>query len=431
MWQELRQTQAELATLSPTDADRFPAFIRQISMITGVLDQAITLTPPHLGQKYVGEMLPWLKLGTDLRRLGGGNMMEFLRLLPLTVKEFLDDWFESDLLKGVLGSAGIVGTMQWPQAAGTTFMLLYHYLGAASTGFRSSRFVRGGTGQLSAALAGAAHQFGAEVRSGAEVAQIIVKDGRAAGIVLAGGEEISARAVISSVDPQRTFFGLVDPPELEPRFVRLVKNIRYRGCTAKVNLALSGLPTFTGQPEDSDLHLGGHILISPSLEYLERAYDDAKYGDFSERPYLDVVIPTLLDPSLAPAGQHVMSIAMQYAPYKLRNGDWAQQRESLGDHIVDALAEYAPDLKEHILDRQVITPLAWERDYGLTEGSIFHGQMGLDQLLFMRPVAGYGQYRTPIDNLYLCGSGTHPGGGVTGAPGYNAAREILKALNTW
>ncbi len=432
MWQELRQTQTELAGLSEVDAERFPAFLRQVTMMGGILDSIMTITPPTLGASNVGDKLPWAKLATDLKRLGRANMMEFLRVLPLTVKEYLDEWFESELLKGVLGSSGIVGMMQGPQAAGTAFMLFYHYLGASSTGFRASRLVRGGVGQISAALASAARQYGAKIRTGVEVAQIIVENDRATGVLLANGTEIPARVVISNADPRRTFFQLIEPATLEPRFIRLVDNIRYRGVTAKVNLALSGLPHFDPpfQGEGEVEHLGGHILISPSLEYLERAYDDAKYGAFSRQPYLDVMIPSVLDPLLSPPGQHVMSITMQYAPYNLRAGQWDEQREALGDRIIDTLANYAPNLKALILHRQVITPLDWEREYGLTEGCIFHGQMGLDQLLFMRPVAGYGQYRTPIDNLYLCGAGAHPGGGLTGAPGYNAAREVLRDLKT-
>lgn len=436
MWRELRQTQPELAYLSEVDAERFPAFIRHMTMMGGILDSIMTITPPTLAASKVGNKLPWAKLATDLKRLGRANMMEFLRVLPLTVKEYLDDWFESELLKGVLGSSGIVGMMQGPQAAGTAFLLCYHYLGVTSTGFRACRQVRGGVGQIAAALASAARQYGAKIRTGIEVTRIIVENDRATGVLLANGTEIPARVVISNADPRRTFFQLIEPATLEPRFIRLVDNIRYRGVTAKVNLALSGLPSFDPSPspslkgggEGGVEHLGGHILISPSLEYLERAYDDAKYGAFSRQPYLDVTIPSVLDPSLAPPGQHVMSITMQYAPYHLRAGQWDQQRETLGDRIIDTLADYAPNLKELILHRQVITPLDWEREYGLTEGCIFHGQMGLDQLLFMRPVAGYGQYHTPIDNLYLCGAGTHPGGGLTGAPGYNAAREILKDL---
>jgi phytoene dehydrogenase-like protein len=301
-------------------------------------------------------------------------------------------------------------------------MMLYHYLGAANGGFRSSRFVKGGIGQLAAALANAARQYGAEIRTGAEVAHLKLADGKAAGVVLKDGEEFSARAVISNADPRRTFFDLAGAPNLGPTFVRRVRNIRFRGTTAKVNLALSALPRF----RSPDAHLSSHIIICPSLEYLERAYDEAKYGGYSQKPCLDIVIPTVLDSSLAPAGKHVMSITMQYAPYKLYESNWDESREKLGDQIIHTLSEYAPKIEDLVLHRQVITPLDWERDYALSEGCIFHGQMGLDQLLFMRPVAGFGRYRTPIENLYLCGAGTHPGGGVTGAPGHNAAREVLK-----
>ena len=264
--------------------------------------------------------------------------MEFLRVLPMTVKEFLDEWFESEALKGVLGAAGITGMMQGPQASGTAFMMLYHYLGAADGGFKATRFVRGGMGQLSAALVRAAQQYKAEIRTGAEVARIILHDNldttpvKAIGVALANGEEIFANAVISNADPRRTLFGLVGAPNLEPHFMRRIRNMRYRGCTAKVNLALSGLPEFTSLPAgntaDDATYLGGHILISPNLEYLERASDDAKYGRFSAQPYLDVVIPSVLDPSLAPAGQHVMSITMQYAPYHLKQGSRRSRRSS-------------------------------------------------------------------------------------------------------
>jgi phytoene dehydrogenase-like protein len=335
-------------------------------------------------------------------------------------------------LKGALGAAGISGSMQGPRASGTNLMLLYHHLGAGCGGLRASRFVRGGIGQLSVALAYAGREYGAEIRTDTPVERILVKDYRARGVVLADGRELAARIVVSNADPRRTLFDLVGATKLPLRVVRRVRNLRFRGCTAKVNLALTGLPKFTAAPAASDdvVHLGGHILLSPSLDYLERAYDDAKYGRFSKLPYLDVVIPTVLDPSLAPPGQHVMSITMQYAPYKLRAGTWDEQREVLGDHVVEALTACAPNLKDLILQRQVLTPLDWERDYGLTEGGIYQGQMGLDQLFFMRPLPGYGQYRTPVENLYLCGAGTHPGGGVSGAPGYNAAREVLRDLKT-
>jgi phytoene dehydrogenase-like protein len=265
------------------------------------------------------------------------------------------------------------------------------------------------------------------IRTGAAVRSIQLEENRATGVILADGETISAQTVVSNADPRRTFFDLVGAAHLPMRFVRAVKNIRFRGCTAKVNLALDGLPEFNGWDGNLD-RLSGHIIINPNLNYLEQAFDAAKYGRFSEQPYLDMVLPTLLDPSLAPAGQHLLSITMQYAPSQLRDGDWSQQREQLGDQVVETLRAYSPGLKDQILDRQVLTPLDLETQFGLTEGSIYHGQMTPDQMFFMRPVAGWSQYRSPIDGLYLCGAGTHPGGGLTGAPGFNAAREILRDI---
>ncbi len=451
LWRDPRETKAEIARFSPADAEKFPAFVRLVTALTSILNQIMTTTPPNLEESKAGDLIAWAKLGLKLKGLGQKETMEFMRVLPMTTQEFLDEWFESEALKGLLGAAGISGIMQGPQSAGTAFVMLYHYLGAADGGFKATRTVRGGTGQLAAALASAAQRYGAEIRTGAEVSQILLEENPstgatyAGGVALASGETVQARAVISNADPRRTLFGLVGAPNLEPHFVRRVRNIRYRGCTAKVNLALSGLPEFsslpTGNALENNAYLGGHIIISPSLEYLEHAYDAAKYGRFSDQPYLDVVIPTVLDPSLAPAGQHVMSITMQYAPYNLRGSGGAEeqgsnpksgwderQRQALADKIIDTLAQYAPNLKDLIRHCQIITPLDWEQEYSLTEGNTFHGEMTLDQLLFMRPVPGYGQYRTPVEWLYLCGAGTHPGGGVTGAPGYNAAREILKDL---
>jgi phytoene dehydrogenase-like protein len=455
LWRDPRETRAEIARLSPADAEKFPAFMRLVTALTSILDNIMTLTPPNLEEAKPGDLFPWAKLGLKLKGLGQREMMEFLRVLPMTAQEFLDEWFESEALKGLLGAAGISGTMQGPQSSGTAFVMLYHYLGAADGGFKATRLVRGGTGQLAAALASVARQYGAELRTGTDVSRILLAENpntgetQAVGVALASGEEILAKAVISNADPRRTLFGLAGAPNLEPHVVRRVRNIRYRGCVAKVNLALDGLPEFTSPPTgnaaENNTYLGGHIVISPTLEYLERAYDDAKYGRFSAQPYLDVVIPSVLDPSLAPAGQHVMSITMQYAPYylqgsggeiqnlksKIQNPKSAwdeQQKQALADKIIDTLAQYAPNLKDLIRHCQVISPLDWEQEYGLTEGNIFQGEMGLDQLLFMRPTPGYGQYRTPLGGLYLCGAGTHPGGGVTGAPGYNAAREILSDL---
>jgi phytoene dehydrogenase-like protein len=426
LWRDEQKNLAEIARFSKNDAEKFPGFVRLMNKLAEGLRSLILLTPPNVAQNSLEELLTWAKAGLKIKNLGKREMMEFLRVLPMTATEFLNEWFESDALKGLLGAASVAGSMQGPQASGTAFMLLYHYLGEANGGFKASSFVRGGMGQLAAALANAAQAHAAEIRTSAEVARILFKEEKAFGVLLKNGEEISARAIISNADPRRTFFELVGAPNLGPTFVRRVRNIRYRGATAKVNLALSGLPHFNGA--ESEAQLSGHVVICPSLEYLERAYDDAKYGGYSQQPYLDIVIPSLLDSSLAPSGKHVISITMQYAPYKLRESNWEEQREALGDHVINTLARYAPNLRDLILHRQIITPLDWEREYSLTEGGEFHGQMGLDQLLFMRPVAGFGQYRTPIANLYLCGAGTHPGGGVTGGPGYNAAREVLKDL---
>jgi phytoene dehydrogenase-like protein len=434
LWRDLEKSQVEIASFSEADAEKFPAFIGAVQYITGKLDSLMTRTPPSLDEESINQFLPWFQAGLGIERLSRRELADFVRVIFLSAAEFLDEWFENDVLKGLLATSGITGTMQGPKSPGTAFTMLYHYLGGAETGFRASRFVRGGIGQLTTALISAAREQGAEIETGLEVSQIITGNGQATGVRLADGAKISAKVIVSSADPRRTFFDLVGATNLEVRFMRKVKSIRYRGCTAKVNLALSGLPHFTTlapslpltHDGDQGWELSGHILISPSPDYLERAYDDAKYGRLSEQPYLDVVIPSLLDPTLAPAGQHTMSIVMQYAPYRLRQSNWAEQRERLGDKIIETLAHYAPNLKELILHRQILTPLDWEQSYGLPEGSIYHGQMELDQVLFMRPVAGYAQYRTPVRNLYLCGAGTHPGGGLTGAPGYNAAREILK-----
>jgi phytoene dehydrogenase-like protein len=423
LWRDVAKSAEEIVHFSRRDGERFPAYVAQVGQMSRILQQMMLLSPPDLGDRSLAELYAWGKVGLKVKGMGNREMMEFLRVLPMPAAEFLDEWFESEALKGALGAGSVTGTMQGPRSAGTALMMLYQAADGRGN-FRASRYVRGGIGQLAGSLAEAARQDGAEIRTGAGVSKILLRDGRAVGVRLADGQEIGASIVISNADPRRTFLDLVGAPNLEPRFVRPLRNIIFRGSTAKVNLALSGLPHFNGQTETEQL--GGHILISPSLEYIERAYDDAKYGHVSQHLFLDAVIPTVLDNTLAPAGQHILSVTVRYTPYRLRERDWDEQRSSLGDQVVGTLAQYAPDLPELILDRQVLTPLDWERVYGLTEGSIFHGQMGLDQMLVMRPVPKWSQYATPIENLYLCGAGTHPGGGITGAPGYNAARQVLK-----
>ena len=327
---------------------------------------------------------------------------------------------------GSLAAGGILGSFVGPRAQGTAFVFLYHQLGESNGAFRTSGFVRGGIGNLPQAIARAAQHFGAKIKTGAEVARILTKSGTATSVVLENGEEISGTTIISSADIKRTFLQLIEPTYLDPEFLLQVKNIRSRGTVAKINFALDTLPKFKGAPEPVPSTLGGVIHIGATLDYLERAADDAKYGRFSRQPFLEITVPSLADPSLAPPGKHVMSVWLQYAPYHLRDSNWAAERDALGDTVVNIIEDYAPGFKNSILHRQVLTPLDLEQTFGLTEGCIDHAEMSLDQIFFMRPMPGWARYSTPIENLYLCGSGTHPGGGITGLPGYCAAKRILQ-----
>jgi phytoene dehydrogenase-like protein len=314
------------------------------------------------------------------------------------------------------------------RSPGTAYVLLHHYMGEIDGSYRAWGLPKGGTGAIAQAIASSARALGVEIRTGAPVERFLVKNGRASGVVLEGGEEIRARVVVSGADPHRTFLKLVGAEHLDPEFAQQIRRFKMRGSSGKVNLALDGLPEFACLPGDGP-HLKGDITIAPSIDYLERAYDDAKYGAFSRRPFMDIVIPSASDPTVAPPGKHVMSIFVQYAPYNLKEGaaDWANQREAFGDAVVDTLAQYMPDLPNRILHRQVLTPWDLEQIYGLTEGNIFHGELSLEQLAFLRPVAGWSRYRTPIRNLWMCASGTHPGGGIMGAPGALCARTMLEA----
>ncbi|HLB49201.1 MAG TPA: NAD(P)/FAD-dependent oxidoreductase [Anaerolineales bacterium] len=432
LWQETARNVESIRRFSKRDADKWPSFVSLIGRMAGLLEAIESVTMPHVPSPSPSELLSLAGLGGQIQKLSGKDRPEFLRLIPMSIFELLNDWFETDVLKGTLGAAGITGLTQGPRATGTGLLFLHNCVGAPNGVFRANGLVRGGIGSLSNALANAAKGFGAEIRLGAEVAQVIVKDDRAVGVALSTGEELSAKRVVSSVDPRCTFFNLVDPACIGPEFVRDVRNIKMRGSVAKVNLALGELPNFTalsgnGAHPSAELRasLRGTISISPNLDYLERAHDDAKYGRISQKPYLEAVIPSLTDPTRAPEGKHIMSVWVQYAPYRLREGNWAEMKERLGDVVVDTLADYAPNLKNAIIHRQVLTPADLENEYGLTEGNVSHGEMMLEHLFFMRPVGGWAQYRTPIAGLYLCGAGTHPGGGITGRPGHNAAREIM------
>ena len=342
----------------------------------------------------------------------------------MSAADYLDEWFETEALKATKSASGIIGTMLGPRSPGTAYVLLHHYMGELDGVFRAWGFARGGNGSVSAAIAAAAQARGAEIRTSSPVSNVVVKNGKARGVVLESGEEIAADLVVSGADPRRTFLGLVGEKHLPSELVESIRRFRFRGASAKVNLALGELPDFTCLP-GAGPHLRGAISISPSVEYLERAYDDAKYGEISRRPYMDIVIPSMLDPAMAPPGKHVMSIFVQYAPYHL-NGGWTDaKREALGDAVVDTLSEYAPNLKGAILHRQVVTPADIERIVGLTEGNIFQGELSLQQMFFLRPAPAWSRYRTPIRGLFQCGSGTHPGGGVMGASGRNAALAVL------
>ena len=417
----------QIEQFSKKDAGKYIELHTALDRTGAILNELLTLTPPVIEKPSGDDLWKLLKLGRKFRGLGKKEMMRVLRWGPMAVADFVAEFFETDLLRAAVAARGIYGAAMGPWSAGSTALLL---LRAASDPYPvgNSAFPRGGMGALTSVMAAAARQAGAEIRTGAEVERILVKNGAAAGVVLRGGEEIAAERVVSGADPQRTLLGLLDPVHLPPSFAVKLQHYRANGTAAKLNLALDALPTFAAlrNSAEGNSALAGRIHIGPGIDYLERAFDDSKYGEFSRAPYLDISIPSILDSSLAPAGKHVMSIYMQFAPYHLKQGDWGQQREALADTIVKKLAAYAPDLPGKILARQTLTPQDLETTYGLTGGHPYHGELALDQLFTMRPLLGWARYRTPVKGLYLCGSGTHPGNGVTGISGANAAREILK-----
>ena len=429
LWGNPERTAAEVHRHSPKDAERYPEFHRSLGAVAAILARTLSLTPPDLEKPWKGDPMALLGLGFGLRGLGRTDGQRLLRWMPMAVADFAGEWFETELLRAVLCARGIYGMLAGPWSAGTTANLLLQAAQNGGSGAGGSVQVKGGLGALSGALAAAARAAGVEIRTGAPVEHIATRDGRATGVVIAGGEEVAARAVVSAADPRRTFLGLLDPTALDPFDVQRLRRYRQEGMAAKVNLALSALPKFTAVgSEDAAALLAGRIHIGPTVDDLERAFDEAKYGALSSHPYLDVTIPSLADPSLAPAGQHVMSVYVQYAPYHLKQGDWPSRRDTLGDVVLRTLEDYAPGLARLVLHRQVLTPLDLEEDYGFTFGHPGHGEPALDQLFVARPLLEWARYRTPIAGLYLCSAGAHPGPGITGGPGANAAREILKDL---
>jgi phytoene dehydrogenase-like protein len=426
LWDDLRLTATDLAEgRAGADADAFVRLDRKVAALASFVAHLHALTPPDLAAPTVADAVSGLRLGRMVRRLGAPpNRREVLRVLPMAVADFVAEHLEDDHLRAVVAARGIQYTAMGPWSAGTTAVLLADSVAQGGIGERPES-IAGGSGALGEALAEAVRRAGAEVRCRAEVARITVEGGRSTGVALANGEEIGARAVVSAVDPKRTFLGLLDPESVGPTRAWEVENLRSPGTVAKVHLALDGLPSF-GQADRE--RLTGRIVLATGIDDLERAFDDSKYGRISASPYLEATIPTLHDPSLAPEGSHVMSVLAQWAPYRLREAEWHSERERLGDVVVARLAEVSPDLPGLVRERQVLAPPDLEREYGVTEGHPLHLEPGLDQFFAWRPMLGMGRYRSHLRGLYLCGSGSHPGGGITGAPGANAAREILADL---
>jgi len=424
-WADADETREELRRHSKKDADAMAIFGHLMHHMAMAVKPILGMIPPDPTSLSPRDLAGLLKLGRHFHGLGQEHFHALHKLMTMSSADYLDEWFEFDALKATKSASGIIGTFLGPRSPGSAYVLLHHYMGEIDGAFRAWGFQKGGTGAISESIASAAKAQGATIRTDASVAQVIVKNGRATGVALTTGEEIPASLVVSGLDPRLTFTRLIDPKGLPGDLVDGIRRYKFRGSSGKVNLALSGLPDFTCMPGFGP-HLRGAISVSPSVDYLERAYDDAKYGEFSRHPYMDVVIPSMIDPGMAPPGKHVMSIFVQYAPFNL-NGGWNEaKREAFGDAVVGTLARYAPNLPSLILHRQVLTPDDIERITGLTEGNIFQGELALQQLFFLRPVPKWAKYKTPIEGYWQCGAGTHPGGGIMGASGRLAALEILK-----
>ena len=419
------ETYREMYRHSPRDAETYTRFGPLMGQIGMAVRPILETIPPNAIRPSFPDLSAMKKLLNHFKTLSDEQFEYLTKLMTMSSADFLDEWFEFEPLKATMAASGIIGTFMGPRSPGSAYVMLHHYMGDIDGAFRAWGFQRGGTGAVSMAIARSAEYFGAKIMTEAPVEKVIVKNGRAIGVALENGDEYKADKVISALDPKLSFLKMVDETDLPNDFVTDIKNFRIRGSSGKVNLALDALPEFTCLPGNGP-HLRGAISISPDFDYIEKAYDDAKYGNFSEVPYIDIIIPSVLDPEMAPPGKHVMSCFVQYAPYNI-NGGWDdQKREDFGDAVINALARFAPNIKDIILHRQVLTPADIESTFGLTEGNIFHGELTLQQLFALRPAVKWANYKTPITNYYQCGSGTHPGGGITGSPGEMAAKKILK-----
>lgn len=431
-YNDAHKTAGAIAHLSAKDAEQYTKFAAALETVSGAFQQLVSITPPAIDHPSPEDFLNLLKTGFTVRGLGKTGIFDLLRWGPMAAADFVAEFFETELIRAPIAARGIFGANLGPWSAGSTALLLLRAAADAHP-VGSAAFVRGGLGEFTRALGEAAQKAGAEIRTNAGVQQIKTKNGAVTGVVLADGEEIACEAVVSGVDPRRTFFNLVDPASLDPVFATRMKNFRISGSVAKVHLALGDLPDFPSladavAPDGVREALSGRIHIGPEIDYLEKAFDASKYGEISAAPYLDVTIPTILDPTLAPEGKHVMSIYFQFAPYKLKTGTWKERGSELSKIAINTLAKYAPKLPKLVEASHVVTPADLESKYGFTGGHIFHGELALDQLFTMRPVLDWARYQTPIRGLFLCGNGTHPGNGLTGASGANAAKEIIHEL---
>ena len=427
------RTRRELRRWSLRDAEAYEEYGRLMVEMARFIKPILGIVPGDPTSLDPRPLLPLGGLVRSFQQLPERQQAVFVQLMTMSAADFLDQWFETDPLKATMSASGIIGTFLGVRSPGTAYVLLHHYMGEIDGAFRAWGIPKGGTGGISLAIASAAREHGAEIRTEAPVARIVTRDEgggpRATGVVLESGEALEARVVLSSADLRRTFLDLVEPGTLDRDFEAEIRRFKFRGSSGKVNLAVDRLPDFSCLPGPGE-HLRGAISFSASVDDMERAYDDAKYGRWSRRPYIDMIIPTLVDPSMAPPGKHVISCFVQYAPYHLDPalGSWDDNREAFGDAVLDRIAEVAPNIRDIVVGRQVLTPLDIERTIGLTEGNIFQGELSLEQLFFNRPVPGWARFRTPVRNLWLAGSSTHPGGGIMGANGRLAALEVLRAL---
>jgi phytoene dehydrogenase-like protein len=424
LWGDTQRSVEQIATFSKADADAYVEFDRYLSRLGELVHELLFVVPPNL---RVGELHRWAGIGGRMRRWSGRDVHDMIRLFTMSASDFLDEWFEDERVKGALATQAIIGAWCGPMSPGSAYVLLHHWMGEVDGHAGAWGWVHGGMGAVSSALAASARSAGAEVRASAPVTNVVVHGGRAVGVQLEDGTMVRARRVVSNAHPITTYRDLVGEALLPDEVVRDIRRFRTRSGSVKVNLALGELPRPTAWdgPVPGDPHTG-LIAISPSVEYLERAWDDAKYGRPSEHPYLEAVFPTVFEPEIAPQGKHVALCFTQFGPFELRDGSWDSEREAYGRRVVRTLGEFCPNLEAAVEHMEVVTPPDIEERFGLLGGNIFQGEMTPDQMFSFRPIPGYGDYRTPVEGLYLCGSGTHPGGGVMAVPGRNCATVVLR-----